>query len=150
SEQFVLGPAQAAQPAAVTVFLVGRHLGGDVALERLPGGFLAVLECLFHLGVEAVGDLFPFALGGGEDGLDFPGDLGAFGLVLGLGLALVGDQLGQRGALVAVHGGDAGGGLLGGLRLALLDGLLLLLTQLRRRGVGVGGGGLLVGQGLLE
>ncbi len=36
-EQLVLGPAQAAQPPAVAVLLVRRHLGGDVRLERRSG-----------------------------------------------------------------------------------------------------------------
>src|SRR5262249_23190013 len=124
--------------------------GGDVGFERLPGGFLAVLECFFHFGVEGVEDLFHVGFGAGEDLLDFCGDFGAFGLVLGFGFAFVGDQFGQRGALGAVHAGDAGGGLLGGLRLVLLDDFLLVLAELGGRGVGVGRRGLLVGQGLLE
>ena len=102
------------------------------------------------LGVDAVEDLLHVGLGGGEDLLDLGGDLGALGLVLRLGLALRGDQLRDGGALGALHAGDAGGGLGGGLLLALGDGLLLLLAVLGRRRVRVLGGLLLVGQRALE
>ena len=78
------------------------------------------------------------------------GDLGALRLVLGLGLALVGDQLGQRRALGALHAGDAGLGLRGRFGLGLRDDVLLLLAELPGRRVSVGGRRLLVGKRLLE
>ena len=143
-------PAELARPAAVAVLLVRRHLGRDVVLERRAGGLLAVLELLLDLGVDAVEDLLHVRLGRVEDRLDLRGDLGPPLLVLRLRLALVRDELGERGALGALHAGDALLGLGGGLGPALRDDLLLLLAELPRRLVGVGRGLLLVGERLLE
>ena len=89
-------------------------------------------------------------LGLGEDGLHLRGDLGPLRLVLGLCLALVGDELGQRRALGALHAGHAGLGLRGRLGLALRDDVLLLLAELPRCGVGVRRRLLLIGKRLLE
>ena len=126
-------PAELAGPAAVPVLLVRRHLGRDVVLERRARDLLAVLELLLDLGVDAVEDPLHVRLGGVEDRLDLRGDLGPPLLVLRLRLALVRDQLGQRGALGALHAGDALLGLGVGVGLALLDDLLLLLAVLPRR-----------------
>ena len=149
-EQFVLGPAQSAEPAAVAILLVRGHLGRDVGLERRAGAGLALFEFLLHLGIEAIEDLLHVDLGGGEDPLDLGGDLGAFGLVLRLGLALVRDQLGQRSTLGALHAGDAGGRLRGSLDLALRQDLVLLRPELAGRRIGVRSRGLLVSKALLE
>ena len=149
-EQLVLGPAQPAQPAAVAVLLVGAHLRVDEGLERLPRSRLALGEGGVDLGVEPVEDRLHVLLGRGEDALDLRGDLGALGLVLGLGLGFRGDQRGQRRALAGLHAGDPGGRLGRGVGLVLGDDLLLVLPELRGRGLRVCGGGLLVGQRLLE
>ena len=107
----VPGPAERPEPAAVPILLVRRHLRRDIALEHRPRGGLALVELLLHLRVDAVEDLPHIGLGGVEDLLDLGRDLGPLRLVLGLGLALVRDQLGQRRTPGALHPGHTGGGL---------------------------------------
>src|SRR3712207_7525509 len=60
-------------------------------------------ELLLHQRIDAVEDLLDGGLRGVEDPLDLGGDLRPLRLVLGLRLALVGNELRQGGALAALH-----------------------------------------------
>ena len=148
--QLVPEPTISAEPAAVSVLLVGRHLRRNVRLEVRAGVLLARFEFLLDLRVDRLEDLAYVFFGLGVDGLHVRGDLGALGLVLRLCLALVGDQLGQGRPLGALHAGHAGLGLGGRFGLGLGDGVLLLLAELSGCGVGVCGRLLLIGKRLLE